>query len=363
MAATTISPPTNHQMQSPLFGLLPGEIRNEIFALALMPYEDEAATYPKDSYWYRPGFSAPRKSNSVLLRTCKAAYAEGQKVFLRDLEWAFWFDRGPDGRSGNRECARFFRELTPQAVEALQKVRFFTQMYWLEGGSNLLSLFRNPQFRPTQLTITIRYSDWWWWEDDAPLTMEEGWLRTFNGTPGLRELRVEYETRVPKKAEMMRIVERNKKWKLPVRRAGGELNDWEGYLSAETTKLKEWTWKGTSKLGGREWGHLAKSDTVEYVVVTDTWIFVEQSVTPEDLGREATSSQYRELGEDEQDDLHYVYGDYDDFDGFGVNVDYDGTDEEDEEGMSEYEDEDAEGDDSEPENLDGSPARERASEG
>lgn len=82
---------TNHQLQSPLFGVLPAELRNEIFALALMPYEDEAATYPKDSYWYRPGFSAPRKSNSVLLRTCKAAYAEGQKVFLRDLEWAFWF--------------------------------------------------------------------------------------------------------------------------------------------------------------------------------------------------------------------------------------------------------------------------------
>jgi hypothetical protein len=90
---TPIPPPTNHQLQSPIFGVLPAELRNEIFALALMPYEveDEAATYPKDSYWYRPGFSAPLQSNSVLLQTCKAAYAEGRKVFLRDLEWAFWF--------------------------------------------------------------------------------------------------------------------------------------------------------------------------------------------------------------------------------------------------------------------------------
>jgi len=227
-------------------------------------------------------------------------------------------------------------------------------MYWLEGGSNLLTLFRNPQFRPTQLTITIRYSDWWWWESDEPLTMKEGWLRNFNGTSGLRELRVEYETRVPKKDEMMRIVERNKKWKLPVRRAGGDLNDWEGYLSAENTKLKEWTWKGTSRLGGREWEHLAKSDTVEYVVVTDTWVFVEQSTSPEDMGREATSAQFQEIDMEDRD--------YDVFDGYGGPEYFDGMDEEDEEGTSEYENEDFEGDDSEQEDLDGSPARERTSE-
>jgi hypothetical protein len=30
-------------------------------------------------------------SSSSLLRTCKLAYAEGQKVFLREQEFAFWF--------------------------------------------------------------------------------------------------------------------------------------------------------------------------------------------------------------------------------------------------------------------------------
>jgi hypothetical protein len=91
MATTLSFQPTNFQLQSPLFGVLPGEIRNEIFAYALMQYEDDAASYPEDSYWYRPGFSGPRKANSALLQTCKAVYAEGQKVFLRELEWAFWF--------------------------------------------------------------------------------------------------------------------------------------------------------------------------------------------------------------------------------------------------------------------------------
>jgi len=44
--------PQNYQSQSSLFGNIPGEIRNEIFALALVQYEDEEAAYPKDSYQY-----------------------------------------------------------------------------------------------------------------------------------------------------------------------------------------------------------------------------------------------------------------------------------------------------------------------
>jgi hypothetical protein len=91
MAVTIASTPEDLQLQSPLFGKLPGEIRNEIFELTLLPHEDESEKYPDDSYWYRPGFQAPQKSCSALLQTCKRAHAEGQKVFLRELEWAFWF--------------------------------------------------------------------------------------------------------------------------------------------------------------------------------------------------------------------------------------------------------------------------------
>lgn len=91
MALDLASAPTNLQLQSPLFGILPGEIRNEIFELALMQEEDNAEAYPEDSYWYRPGFAGPHKGSSALLRTCRLAYKEGQKVFLKNLEWAFWF--------------------------------------------------------------------------------------------------------------------------------------------------------------------------------------------------------------------------------------------------------------------------------
>jgi hypothetical protein len=194
-------------------------------------------------------------------------------------------DRGPPDRSGNHACRNFFHNLSPSAAQALQKVRFFTQMYWLEDGYNLSSLLQTRQFSPSQLTITIRYSDWWFWEDDEPLRMDDRWLRSFNGSPGLRELRVEYETRTPKKDEMMRIIERNRKWNLPVRRKDGGPRDWEGYLTTVNTKLSDWNWKGTSKLGGEQWRHLRHSDTSEYIVVTDVWKFVEGELSEEELGK------------------------------------------------------------------------------
>jgi hypothetical protein len=173
----------------------------------------------------------------------------------------------------------FFRSLAPQAVASLQKVRFFTQMYWLEDGDNLRMLCALSNLRPAQITISIRYSDWWCWEDDEPLTMDEGWLRTFSGNPGLRTLKVEYETVIWKKDEMMRIVERNKKWRLPVRSEGGANSTHEGYLTADKTDLTEWTWKGTSELGSQAWSHLSASETIEYVVVTDTWRFDERETS------------------------------------------------------------------------------------
>ncbi|KAK7459378.1 hypothetical protein Landi51_00970 [Colletotrichum acutatum] len=280
----------DNQLQCPLFGILPGEIRNEIFALALVQFSEEegGAAYPKDSYWYRPGFTGPRKSSSSLLR----AY------------------RGPAGRTRNHACEKFFSDLTEQRARDLNKVRFFTQMYWLEDGRNLARLFAQPKFRPEVLTITVRYSDWWYWESDEPLRMKEDWLRGFRGPRGLRELRVEYETLVGKREEMMRIVGRNKGWKLVVggsarrddgrgwrereREDGGEKGEEEqeeeeGYLSAEGTELVEWTWKGASKLGGQTWAHHGEGETVEYVVVMDTWRFVEGRMSEEDWAKRVES--------------------------------------------------------------------------
>lgn len=172
------------------------------------------------------------------------------------------------------------RNLAPQAVRTLQKYRFFTQMYWLECGDNLRLLMAEPNFRLTELTITIRYSDWWLWENNTPLRMDDSWLRTFVGNPGLRQLRVQHETLNWKKNEMMRIVERNKTTKLLVQSEDRCVTSYEGYLVAEGVALAEWTWTGTSKLDGRTWNHHGSGGQVVYVVVTYTWKFVEGRKQP-----------------------------------------------------------------------------------
>jgi hypothetical protein len=90
---------------------------------------------------------------------------------------------------------------------------------------------------------------------------------------------------------MMRIIERNKTWKLPVRREGGsfQANELEGYLSAEGTVLEEWNWKGPSKLGGKRWSHHGTGDKVDYAVVTDTWRFVEGELSDKEMEGRLTS--------------------------------------------------------------------------
>jgi hypothetical protein len=219
-------------------------------------------------------------------------------------------DRGPDGRSGTRACQRFFDDLDPGASKVLQQVRFFTQMYWLEGGGGLKKIFRSPRFRPTVLTITIRYSDWWFWEGNEPLRMQERWLSRFHGSPGLKQLKVEYETLSWKKEEMMRIILRNKSWKLPILREqedGLDSTDSDGYLSAEDTVLHEWKWEGPSKLDGQTWQHHGPGETIEYVVVTDTWNFVEGPMSEMDMAKRVSSD------DDYDNDNDYDYDHSDEF--------------------------------------------------
>lgn len=135
----------NPQSQSPFFTVLPPEIRNEIYSWALLQSEDISQTYEEDSFWYRPGFRAPLKSRSHLLRTCRLIHLEAGTFLMREAEHAFWFNRGPAERSGIDKCSEFFESLTPKNVEDLVAVRFFTQMYWLEGGSDLNEVCNNSR--------------------------------------------------------------------------------------------------------------------------------------------------------------------------------------------------------------------------
>ncbi|KAI9704609.1 MAG: hypothetical protein M1820_005522 [Bogoriella megaspora] len=306
MAAISSATAPNPQTESLFFTVLPPEMRNEIYSWALLSSEDTSQTYDEDSYWFRPGFRAPLKARSDLLRTCRLIYLEAQAFLMSEAEHAFWFDRGPPERTRIEKCKEFFDALKPKNVEQLISVRFFTQMYWLEGGDNLNRIFSWPNFRPEKLTITIRYSDWWFWEDNEPLRMSDNWLRYFRAPPSLRTLVLEYETLTWKKSQMNPIIAHNKQFKLRIRSEDNTDEDRkDAYLSAESNPLTEWKWNGPSKLGGETWQHHGQGDTVEYVVVVDKWKFVQGELPPGDYPR---ATEYDSDPFDEEED------DFDDYD-------------------------------------------------
>lgn len=223
-------------------------------------------------------------------------------------------DNGPPTPTltGPQAPAAFLGSLTPRQARSSQvaHIHLFTPLHWLEDGHHLRRLLAHPALDNRglrTLTLTIRHTDWWWWEAGAAPSMSDAWLRAFVAPPGLRELRVEYETLAcgRRRPHLDAIVARNKRWRLRVRGgsrgadndddedpsgasggSGGGSSRTGGHLSAEHTQLEEWTWRGTSRLGGRTWEHLGEGPTVDYVVVRDTWRYVEGPIPDDALRRQ-----------------------------------------------------------------------------
>ena len=96
--AVTIDLTTTHpQSQSPLFGKIPGEIRNEIFSLALQEYVDPENLYGREEYCTRPGYEGNKRIDVALLRTCKLIWSETRGIPEKNTEIIVWV--------GNRERA------------------------------------------------------------------------------------------------------------------------------------------------------------------------------------------------------------------------------------------------------------------
>ncbi|KAF3063604.1 hypothetical protein GL218_01359 [Daldinia childiae] len=66
----------NSQLQSPLFGKLPRELRDLIWRFSLTRYEDLDQLYDIQKPYARPGQAAPLRVAVQLLQTCRAVYVE-----------------------------------------------------------------------------------------------------------------------------------------------------------------------------------------------------------------------------------------------------------------------------------------------
>ncbi|KAF3108118.1 hypothetical protein TWF103_005677 [Orbilia oligospora] len=241
----------NPQPTSQLF-TLPGELRNQIWEYALTPYNDYTRPYPSSTPYSRPDYLAPLTSAVSLLRTCKAIYSEAWYLPWTTAELSFYLtdtDRRPARVETVERVQAILDDLYDKGVDSsTKKIRVFAQAYQLEEGCELQRILDMHYFRPTEVVITLRHTDFWYWERDANLRLSGQWIdeitqqavdhwvfRTFDGT------------------KLSAVIEKSA----------------DGQAKGETEVMK---WTGSSNLRGLRWlRDEIEHNKLNYYVKTVVW--------------------------------------------------------------------------------------------
>ncbi|KAK0493483.1 hypothetical protein EDD18DRAFT_1178404 [Armillaria luteobubalina] len=224
----------NPQTASPLFSVIPPEIRNIIFQLALRSYPDKSRPYPGNAYHFRPGYEYGQRIDTALLLTCRLIYNETRLLPITSNEHVFWCDRGPPG--SRTKPAIYFSRMASEQQDVVDCVHFFAQQYWLE--QTFPKICSTAGLRPRKLKITIRHSDWWYWENNQLLALKEEWTDKMSLLRRLEEFEIELETFERDKDQMLAIAQKIRNWKIKL---------WDGRkLSTEGCPFVHDKWTGTS---------------------------------------------------------------------------------------------------------------------
>jgi hypothetical protein len=268
----------NQQLQSPLFSILPAEIRNDIFSLALLQFEDLAQPYPENDFCYRPGHRARRIMSTELLLTCRRIWLEANHWPMEQAVHSFWigYHRRPSWTRRNAwnddtRFLMFMARLSPTSYLRIKHIQVSAQMYWFEGSllqSNLWSYLENGFLNLDTYTVTIRHTDWWNWESDSPLCFDESRIRALLRTPAashIAEFRLELETLEWNMNQLRPIVDKLRSLAIhdPEERDGIH---WELVEPFEET-----TWSGPTNIDGADYDIYAKRDKLDYRIVTAKW--------------------------------------------------------------------------------------------
>jgi hypothetical protein len=254
----------NPQIHSPLYSILPPEIRHLIFHFVFLPYQDTSTPgVPFDSAGYRPETAFPVIQAVALLRTCQLVYLETYTLpaSLRTfVSWKLvWAPRCPYERSvGPR-----FHRIRKEDQSSARRLHIYAQQCRLEGvrswsqtalDYDSIILPPNPlQSIGTHirdLTITIRYTDFYWWENDQPLQMNSRvqygaeWRAGFESFPNLETFTFELEMLYRRKQELDALANDVKRWRIALQ-DGRE-------LSTDGQLLKHHTWMGSAQFSGAQ---------------------------------------------------------------------------------------------------------------
>ncbi|KAK7417454.1 hypothetical protein QQX98_004574 [Neonectria punicea] len=277
--AQLLSSPVAPQNDSPLFSVLPAEVRGAIYAYALTDYPDPSPDkhYEATTCYTRPSYFAPRKNDTQLLQTCRAVYQECwfmPFVLKEQTHWLTVGDRAPPEYNASRNLrrlARTLRQITEQQGQErveIDRLRVFAQMWKLEAG-DLADLLSTPYLHPRSLTLTIRHADWWFWENDDPLRFEGKWIRRVCEamSPSVREFRIELESLVRKKDQIDLIAKQMiDRWFFK------RSDDVVLYADIEGGSWEESRWSGTSKWHNQRWiRDETEPGRIDYYVLTITF--------------------------------------------------------------------------------------------
>jgi hypothetical protein len=259
--------PPHPQGNSALFSILPPDIRNQVFYLTLLEYDDEATPVPFDSYGYRPGHEYRKKHSLDLLATCKRAYLESYLIPVATTTHITWsvlcYQIPPLDRL--LRAYRPFKKMTIEQRAAVGTVHLYEHQYTLGAAEWERPIINKDQRTsgvcPKRLIITVRRYDWVGWETDAPLSMEYGslWRKCFEAFPFLEEFVIELETLERRQAELNAVAERVRKWKIGL--GNGRV------LKTDGIALKTHTWNASAKL----FPHTEGAASLPCYVVTVTW--------------------------------------------------------------------------------------------
>lgn len=225
--------PPDPQLSSPLMTKLPPEVRSEIFKLALAEYIDPSPTaqYSERTPFTRPTYSAPRRTDTELLRTCRAIYNECwlmPHMLKEETHYLTWDSRAPPEYNRDRRRAQLMHRLDniarnlrrhglrPEECMTMDSLRIFAQLCELEGGGRLRDIVGLKYFWFRRLTVTLRHTDWWNWEDDGRLRIGSGrWIEVLGrDLPGsVTEVCLELETLERKKDQVDAVARQmSKQW-------------------------------------------------------------------------------------------------------------------------------------------------------
>ncbi|KAK0702388.1 hypothetical protein B0H67DRAFT_650424 [Lasiosphaeris hirsuta] len=222
------------QGSCPLFGILPGELRSQIFSLALIDFPDPS---PEKHY----------EADTCYTQRAPPEYdVDVQLPRLRSMLQRITQQHG--GKQVEIECLRVFAQI------------------WMLEEDRLAALLKTPDLHPRILTLTIRHADWWWWEADEPLRLEGNWIEGVCAamSSSVHEVRIELESLERKKDQVDAIAKQMiERWFFK-RKDGVVL-----YPNSTGSEIEIDRWTGTSKWHGHTWRRdETRPDQIDYYIAS-----------------------------------------------------------------------------------------------